>query len=630
MTNKEKLIAEAQKLLQKGQLDKSIKCYQDAVALEPGDLKTRQRLAELLARAERSDDARAEFEVIGKSLSGNGFYLRAIAVYKQIERLAPDDVGVILTLASLNEKHGLVGQAMAEYKRAFDLYEKKGEMVEAIGVLVSMEKADPQNTNIRLKLSEVLYQSGHVEESFQAFCELAGMLVERGDESSFTRLVSRIEQIFPDRSGFVYDILQKQVESGNINNALQILHSLLKSDPRNMRVWTIILTAYEHQGDETRLKTASQHFIRFFPEQFLPRKHLASCLISENDVDGALSQLESAEQLAKSPEEIAGLKELYTSLSKVAPYDVKVLKGLARLCNATGDKDQADAISSKIVSLSNIASSSALIQPEEPEFLPFDVEEQPEEPIPDILEDAGICFAEEPREELSVSGDIETADDETLEYGEVRFGVETDEAIPVLEAGESELSDYEIEIDLDMDEEPVQSQVTGNENWFDTVNDIFDNIVTEPGKVKVDGMEQGDSQSHYDLGMAFREMGLLDEAINEFRTASSDPQRKVECMIQQAGCLRDKGELELAENALTSLFSAPGLFHEERTAIKYELALTFEAGGQAVEATRLYNEIEAETPEFRDVRSRLEKSSADAGASSFDFSEDELLDFDLK
>jgi len=283
VTNKDKLIAEAQKLLTKGQLDRAVKCYQEAVALEPGDLKTRQRLAELLARAGRPEDAKSEFEVIGKSLSGNGFYLKAIAVYKQIEKLFPDDVNVILLLASLNEKHGLVAQAMAEYKRAYQLYEKREDFGEAINVLVSMEKTDPQNINIRLKLSEVLYQSGHVEESFQAFCELAGMLVERGDDQSFTRLVARIAQIFPDRTGFVFDILKKQMDSGHVTQSLQILHILLKSDPRNIRIWTLVVTAYDRLGEESKLKAASQHFLRFFPDELLPKRYLAACLIDEGE-----------------------------------------------------------------------------------------------------------------------------------------------------------------------------------------------------------------------------------------------------------------------------------------------------------------------------------------------------------
>ncbi len=633
MSKKEQLIAEAQKFQQKGQIDKAVKCYRDAVAADPGDLKVRQRLAELFSRAERFDEAKTEFEVIGRNLSGNGFYLRAIAVYKQIEKLFPEDVDVILTLASLNEKHGLSGQAMAEYKRAFDLYEKREDIGEAINVLVAMEKADPQNINIRLKLAEVLFQSGNREESFLAFSDLAAMLVERGDEQSFSRLVTRIGQIFPDRPGFVFDVLQKQIEAGFYSHSLQFLHTLLKADPKKLRVWTLIVTAYDHLADLPKLKAASQHFMKFFPEEFLPKKHLASCLIAENDVDGALSVLESSERLSVDSNSGTVLKQLYASMLDIAPYDIRVLKAMARVCSATGDKEQADAISSKIVALSNISARPSQDLPEEPDFPDLTEDNS----LQVVFEDEAVSFDSEsepePASEL-IASVPEIIDEEPLSYGEISFGIDTDDSVTILQSPEAEAETpdiYEIEIDLDMGEEPVASQVSSNENWFETVTDIFDNIATEPGKVKfATGLEQGDAQSHFDLGMAFKEMGLLDEAINEFRSASSDPRRRVECLVLQGGCLRDKGELELAENALNSLLTAPGISIEERAAIKYELALTFEVAGRTSDASRLYSEIDSELPEFRDVKARLQQSSLSSDASDFDFSEDDLLDFDLK
>jgi len=99
-------------------------------------------------------------------------------------------------------------------------------------------------------------------------------------------------------------------------------------------------------------------------------------------------------------------------------------------------------------------------------------------------------------------------------------------------------------------------------------------------------------------------------------------------LIQQGSCLRDKGELGLAESALQSLLAAPGLSLEEGSAIRYELALTFEADGRAADAARLYGEIEASNPAFRDVKLRLQQTGETADV--FDFDEDELLDFELK
>ncbi len=601
MTKKEKLIADAQKLIQKGQMDKAIKSYQDALALDLGDQRVRQRLAEMLIRVNRLDEARSEFSAVGKALATSGFYLKAIAVYKQIEKLFPDDITITLTLASLNEKHGLIAQAMAEYKKAFEYYERQLNMAEAVKVLEAMQKLDPQNVNIRLKLAEVLHQLGKLDDSYQAFVSLAGLVVERRDDASFHRLVARVGQLFPEKMDVARLVLEHQIEEGNGEQAVQLLHSLLKSDPQVLWIWQLIVAAYDRLGHLGKLKTSSQHFIKFFPGELAPREHLLRCLLAEQDAEGMLVQLEAAEPVFIAAGAVATLKELYLELEKLIPIDVRVLKGLIRSCQAYGETDLAAQYVAKISSLASLSGSTAPLVAVASEQAAV-----PQERVPEPV------LHEESRPAEHVPPPVATA------------------AISDPAQAANEL--YEIEIELDLDEEPANAPVpvaASTESWFDTVSDIFDTITTTSGTVKYgEGLENGDSQSHYDLGMAFREMGLLDEAIIEFRRASEDARRRVECLIQQGSCLRDKGELGLAESALQSLLAAPGLSLEEGSAIRYELALTFEADGRAADAARLYGEIEASNPAFRDVKLRLQQTGETADV--FDFDEDELLDFELK
>lgn len=605
MTKKEKLIADAQKLIQKGQMDKAIKSYQDALALDLGDQRVRQRLAEMLIRVNRLDEARSEFSAVGKALATSGFYLKAIAVYKQIEKLFPDDITITLTLASLNEKHGLIAQAMAEYKKAFEYYERQLNMAEAVKVLEAMQKLDPQNVNIRLKLAEVLHQLGKLDDSYQAFVSLAGLVVERRDDASFHRLVARVGQLFPEKMDVARLVLEHQIEEGNGEQAVQLLHSLLKSDPQVLWIWQLIVAAYDRLGHLGKLKASSQHFIKFFPGELAPREHLLRCLLAEQDAEGVLVQLEAAEPVFITAGAVATLKELYLELEKLIPIDVRVLKGLIRSCQACGETDLAAQYVAKISSLASLSGSTAPLVAE-PAAVSSEQAAVPQESVPEPV------LHEESRPAEHVPPPVATA------------------AISDPAQVANEL--YEIEIELDLDEEPASAPApvtASTENWFDTVSDIFDTITTTSGTVKYgEGLESGDSQSHYDLGMAFREMGLLDEAIIEFRRASEDAGRRVECLIQQGSCLRDKGELGLAESALQSLLAAPGLSLEEGSAIRYELALTFEADGRAADAARLYGEIEASNPAFRDVKLRLQQTGETADV--FDFDEDELLDFELK
>ncbi len=604
VTKKDKLLGEAQKMLQKGQLDKAIRGYQDALAEEPGDQRVRQRLAELLARANRPEEARAEFVTVGNALAAGGFYLKAIALFKQVEKLFPEDVTSILALASLNERHGLTAQAMAEYRRAFECYERNGDMAEAVKILASMQKADPQNVNIRLKQAEVLYQLGEHNDAYQVFTALAGLVVERGDEASFHRLIARIGQLFPEREGVAQSVLQGQIESGNAEQAAQLLHALLRPDPHLLWVWQLLVTAYDRLGHQGKLKAVSQHFIKFFPRELAPREYLVRCLLAEQDAEGALGHLETAEPAFVAAGAADRLKSLYLELERLLPLDVRVLKGLIRSCRATGESDLADQYGKKISSLAALSAVPAQLGPE---------------------------HGDEPLEQAELLLELDAEDEPvvpmTEPHGEPAAG--TPPPVP-----ESTLYEIEIELDLDADETPAavttpSAAPVSPENWFETVSDIFDTITTTPGSVRYgEGLDHADLQSHYDLGLAFREMGLFDEAINEFRQAADAPDRRMVCLTQQGVCLREKGDLVLAEGVLRSLVTAPGISLEELSVIKYELALTCEAGGRLDEAASLFTEIEAVNPAFRDVAVRLRRSGEEA--EPFDFDDDDLLGFNLK
>ena len=116
MASKEKLLDNAQKFIAKGQIAKAIGEYQKLVDAFPKDFRYRQKLAELLTRERRNDEAQPHYEAVAKTFTESGFYLKAIAIYKQMQKVEPDRADLYLRLAELNENQGLVGNALTEYR----------------------------------------------------------------------------------------------------------------------------------------------------------------------------------------------------------------------------------------------------------------------------------------------------------------------------------------------------------------------------------------------------------------------------------------------------------------------------------------------------------------------------------
>jgi len=618
VAHKETLIADAQKLLQKGQMDKAIKGYQEAAALDPGDIRVRQRLAELLVRANRLEEARAEFDAVGKNLSANGFYLKAIAVYKQIERLFPDDIGTVLTLADLNQRHGLLPNALADYKRAYDHYEAASNPVEGAKVLGLMQKADPQNVNIRLKHAEVLYQAGDRDASLQAFSTLAGLLIDRKDSAAFARLAVKMGQMFEDQDGFTARIIKEKITAGGAEQAVQILQALLKEAPQDITCWRLVIEACHRLEQWERLKMACRHLIQLYPSDIMPREHLIRCLLRENSTDDARRLLYEYEPLFREAGALRILKELYLELDAQAAVDAELLRTIVRDCEAAEAAARADlaskpGASSDLPAVSPAASACADAVDEEDDVFPaLPVwDDQPAE--------------EEKAHEIVLEGTVPVVSDTPAT---VSLMVDTGDVVRALED-----DPFEIEVDLDDGLEPdaADSRTHSGEDWFETVSGIFETIRTDAGAVKFGGeLESADYQSHFDLGLALREMGLFDDALAEFRQAAAEPSRRIRCLAMQGACLREKGEASIAENALRTLLVSPELTPEDEAMVKYELALTLQVLGNNDESVRLLEDVDQLCPGFRDVTSRSTDTAETETPHGLDFSDDDLLDFDLK
>ena len=118
-----------------------------------------------------------------------------------------------------------------------------------------------------------------------------------------------------------------------------------------------------------------------------------------------------------------------------------------------------------------------------------------------------------------------------------------------------------------------------------------------------------DYKTRFDLGVACRQMGLLDEAIAELRLAAGDPARIVECASLLAECFVEQGRPERAVRWLEKGLAAPGLPAPRRHGLQYDLGAAHEACGEASRALAVYARLQAEDAGFRDVEEKVRRLS---------------------
>jgi pilus assembly protein FimV len=120
-----------------------------------------------------------------------------------------------------------------------------------------------------------------------------------------------------------------------------------------------------------------------------------------------------------------------------------------------------------------------------------------------------------------------------------------------------------------------------------------------------------DPETHYNLGVAFREMGLLDEAIGELQKVclAVDRGHTFSQLMQTytwlAQCFLDKGVPEAAIRWYERALKLSGIDGETRTALHYELASAYQAAGNRPEALNHFTEVYGSNIDYRDVAERI-------------------------
>jgi len=117
----------------------------------------------------------------------------------------------------------------------------------------------------------------------------------------------------------------------------------------------------------------------------------------------------------------------------------------------------------------------------------------------------------------------------------------------------------------------------------------------------------GDGGARYDLGVAYFEMGLYNEALAEFEAASRCPGLEVQSIEMLAACLQETGRHAEVIDLLVPVIAAEGHAPRGRLGLLYALARAFEAMGDAIQARRYFQEVARADVGFKDVRSRLER-----------------------
>ncbi len=253
--NKEKVMDAARKFVDKGQIDKAVKEYLRIVSEDPKDVRVWLKIGDLYAKKGSKQDAIETYLKVARFYHEQGFFLKAVAVYKQILKLDPRLVDVILKLAELYRQLGLMSDAMQHFESVAAHFHREGNTKEALETVKKLVDLDPENIATRIKLAELYSKEGLVEEAateFQLACE---QLRRQGRQDDFLKVAERLLWHKPDNHALNRELAGLYLRRNDPRRALQKLQSCFKADPRDVE--TLGLLAQAFQALDQKAKTVS-------------------------------------------------------------------------------------------------------------------------------------------------------------------------------------------------------------------------------------------------------------------------------------------------------------------------------------------------------------------------------------
>jgi tetratricopeptide (TPR) repeat protein len=168
---------------------------------------------------------------------------------------------------------------------------------------------------------------------------------------------------------------------------------------------------------------------------------------------------------------------------------------------------------------------------------------------------------------------------------------------------EQEFFNFAEELQSEMKQEPAMPATPDQAGGEVSLEEIF----REFKKGVEQQLSPEDYETHYNLGIAYKEMGLTDEAIGEFQLASKDPLHAVECCSMLGLCFLEKGLPQLAIKWYKKGLETIGIREEDRLGLQYDLATVYVEVGDRDSAYKTFLDIYGSNAQYRDVGEKLKE-----------------------
>ncbi|MCC7307467.1 MAG: tetratricopeptide repeat protein [Acidobacteria bacterium] len=613
-----------------GFAQKAIAVYNKISRLEPNSVEVWKKLAELYKQKGSVGEARAKYQRVAEHYEKAGDKIEALAMWKEIAQLDPTDTVSYLSLADSYLAEKQFDDALDAYTECGIRLSKKGVHEEALAVF---EKA----LSIKRDVPALL---GHVVNSLSA--------LGRSKESA--EKLSEILAEFPHSREIRILLIDCLIEAGEIAEAEKTVVRLVEMEPANYPKFLELANIYlerddvasttrilsmsaEHMlvgGQAEQFSTLVTSILQKDPDQLDALRLQARYCSWQRDEEALCSSLAKLTQVAREAGSVEDERYALLQLTMLVPHDTGYADRLREI-NAEygfeGTETEENLFDKRFlkggpahsnaggVVVANAGPATGLegAADGEPgsgfEFIGH-VAELEGESGEDRSYATTSDLARFQKEIDSVRFYIENGYLELAEKAANELRGEFGDRAEIAELWD-DLRSLNALVSAD-DPGAASAAANGKAAAGDQPGAFNPHDLTIEFGFDESGSDDGsDYETHYNTGIAYQEMGLVEDAIKEFQAGAAlvrtndGTRRFFACANLLGHCFMQQGMPQLAKKWYERSLETADLTKEEKQGVWYELAAAHEADGDLEHAGRYFEQVYAENVDFRDVSERI-------------------------
>ena len=334
--NKSKHVEAAQKLLNQGKVAQAIAEYQNILKYEPRDQVTLMTIGELYIRQGETFQAIDYFERLAQIFVGDGFLTKAIAVYKRIAKLAPEEIRPLEKLADLYVQQGVMSEARPLFLQLAEIHLKNNRQSEAVGLLKKLLQAEPDNIRIQIRLADLYQAMGQPKDAIEAYVSASQRALARGDHAESEKLADKALKLEPNNPAALIVRARSYSSQGDVTKAAQLLQQVPDLEKGGEQA-ELLLDFHLKNSSWDQAVTLAMQVFEADAKNYGPLQKVVGALLEAGQTQTAMGMLEQARMPMTDAGEHEVIGKMLNDLAARMPGRLEPLQWLVELYGRTSD-----------------------------------------------------------------------------------------------------------------------------------------------------------------------------------------------------------------------------------------------------------------------------------------------------